>query len=168
MINGQMLERVRKNQKELEKIRRNQKKIERNIQKILIVDDEDYNIDALKILLKYSAKVDVDLVCDSATNGSEALKKVEENVGNNEGKNCNYALILMDCNMPIMDGYEATTRIRKYIANKRLSQPVISCITGHSEQSHAKMAITCGANQVISKPASANTIKKLLTRFPFK
>jgi CheY-like chemotaxis protein len=39
----------------------------------------------------------------------------------------------MDCNMPIMDGYDATKEIRKFIHNAELPQPIISAVTGHSE-----------------------------------
>lgn len=70
--------------------------------------------------------------------------------------------------MPIMDGYEATNHIRQYLFSKNLTQPLISCITGHSEQSFAKLAIKSGANQVISKPASPNTLKKLVEKVRFK
>jgi len=59
------------------------------------------------------------LNCDKATNGKEAIDAVEKFRQNEEqnpcfcGKNCsNYRLILMDCNMPIIDGIEATTIIR--------------------------------------------------------
>ena len=37
--------------------------------KILLVDDEDYNLTALKIILKYHIKLDVDKICDEAVNG---------------------------------------------------------------------------------------------------
>ena len=76
--------------------------------KILIVDDEHYNRAALKIILKYHLRMDVNLLCDEANNGQEALEVVEDQVNNSKSKTCQYKLILMDCNMPIMDGYEAT------------------------------------------------------------
>ena len=80
--------------------------------KILIVDDEQYNIDALKIILKYHCNVDSDSICDTAFDGKQALEAVQKNVDQYQGLFCEYELIFMDCNMPIMDGYEATNLIR--------------------------------------------------------
>ena len=71
---------------------------------------------------------------------------VKISVEKNEGKYCDYELILMDCNMPIMDGYESTNQIRKFLKTKKLKQPIISAITGHSEQSYAIKAINFGLN----------------------
>ena len=48
----------------------------RNTSKILLVDDEEYNRIALKIILKYHMKLDVDSICDEAGNGKEALLAV--------------------------------------------------------------------------------------------
>jgi len=80
--------------------------------------------------------VDVDCVCEKALNGEEALQIVQENVERqNEGAFCNYSLILMDCNMPFMDGYEATDKIRQYLFEKNILQPIIIGVTGHTEDS---------------------------------
>ena len=73
--------------------------------KILLVDDEDYNLTALKIMLRYHTRLDVDKFCDEAVNGQEALKAVQNSVMKSNSRKCQYELILMDCNMPIMDGY---------------------------------------------------------------
>ena len=54
--------------------------------------------------------------------------------------------------MPFMDGYEATQQIREYLYAKRIRQPIISALTGHTEQAYIDKSIKCGMNQVLSKP----------------
>ena len=75
--------------------------------RILIVDDEVFNIQAIKIIMKYFIKLDPELVCDTAQNGEDAVDKIKKNVKKNNKVGCDYSLILMDCNMPFMDGYDA-------------------------------------------------------------
>ena len=53
-----------------------------------------------------------EIFIDKAFNGVEALDKIVKDVGHNRGKKCTYKLILMDCNMPFMDGYQSTLKIR--------------------------------------------------------
>ena len=44
----------------------------------------------------------------------------------------NYKLILMDCNMPVMDGFESSVQIRKFIADKGARQPLIVALTAYN------------------------------------
>ena len=83
-------------------------------------------------------------------NGLEAIQKVVLSV-EKTGTNC-YDYILMDCNMPLMDGYTATQQIRDYLYTKKLPQPIITAVTGHVEQSYVRKAYLNGMNQVVSKP----------------
>ena len=84
--------------------------------KILLVDDQVFNIDAIVILLKYNIKINHDRVrVDKALSGQEALDLVKRDVEENLGLECGYTLILMDCNMPFMDGCTSTTEIRNLL-----------------------------------------------------
>ena len=88
---------------------------------ILIVDDEIFNIEAAKVILECKLHLKyMDFISDQAMNGLEALQKVKQNVEENNDEFCKFELILMDCNMPIMDGYEASKQIRAYLQSKRL------------------------------------------------
>jgi CheY-like chemotaxis protein len=71
--------------------------------RILLVDDEPYNLIALKIMLS-KCNIPEDLI-DRAYNGQEAYEMVQKAY---KLKQYSYGLIIMDCSMPIMDGYEAT------------------------------------------------------------
>lgn len=77
-------------------------------------------------------------------NGLEAIRKIIYNVEKN-GTNC-YDFILMDCNMPVMDGYNATQQIRDYLYTKDLPQPIITAVTGHVEESYIRKAYLNGMN----------------------
>ena len=86
--------------------------------KILIVDDQIFNIDALKIILKYINDIDTDRVCETAFNGTAAIALIKEDLQKNQAMGTNkssFDLIFMDCSMPMMDGYEATGFIRQYL-----------------------------------------------------
>ena len=54
--------------------------------------------------------------------------------------------------MPFMDGYEATQKIREFLHQSKLKQPIITAVTGHTELPFIEKAIMCGMNQVLSKP----------------
>ena len=48
--------------------------------------------------------------------------------------------------MPLMDGYEATVKIREFLDQKNLPQPIVSAVTGHSEQSYVGKCVLSGMN----------------------
>ena len=78
--------------------------------KILVCDDEKFNCDIIYgflLILGISNRKDI---CEFAYNGEQALQKIQKAIKDNDPYK--YSLILMDCNMPFMDGYEATKRIR--------------------------------------------------------
>lgn len=113
--------------------------------RILIVDDEPFNLQSMKVIIQQSLKrlghpkeLLNDLI-DVATNGDVALNKVIELYTSEELKQ-QYSLIIMDCQMPQMDGYEATKEIRKFITRAKRQQPQIIACTGHVEESLVEKA----------------------------
>ena len=75
----------------------------------------------------------ISYLVDEAKNGKEALEKVKQ--AYDDGR-YSYGLILMDCNMPIMDGFEATDLIREFLEYKSLPQPMIIALTGYTEDQY--------------------------------
>ena len=58
--------------------------------------------------------------CSFARNGQEAVDIIVKNVLENGGKKCSYKLILMDTQMPVLNGPEATSMIRKVLGEKQI------------------------------------------------
>lgn len=82
-----------------------------NIGKILIVDDEKFNCDIIEGFLMILGFDQRSSLTEYAYNGEQAVKKVRDAIEMNDPYK--FSLILMDCNMPFLDGYEATKKIRK-------------------------------------------------------
>lgn len=84
-----------------------------------------------------------------AYNGELAVKAIQKAIEEND--HTRYKLILMDCNMPFMDGYEATKKIRRMFASigvEREHQPKIYAITGHVESEYVTKALKYGMDKV--------------------
>lgn len=99
--------------------------------RILIVDDEPYNILGMQLTLSRLGIPGIIDIVDRAYNGLEAVLKVKE--GYSTGSHI-YGLILTDISMPIMDGYEEASEIRSFYREKRVTQPMIVACTGHIEE----------------------------------
>ena len=119
---------------------------------ILVAEDNRVNQIVVSEVLK-SAGINV-TICN---NGKEALatycgSELEH-----------YKLILMDCQMPVMDGYEATRKIRRFEQdNTRAPVPIIA-LTAHAMQSDKLKCLGSGMNDYISKPVEASTLINCLS-----
>jgi two-component system, sensor histidine kinase RetS len=57
---------------------------------------------------------------------------------------CDYELILIDCEMPFMDGYEATRQIVSFLSSHCLREPHIIAVSGHTDQLHQDLCLEAG------------------------
>jgi CheY-like chemotaxis protein/HPt (histidine-containing phosphotransfer) domain-containing protein len=129
--------------------------------RILIADD---NITIQQVALGILKKLG--LRADAVANGLEALKALET---------LPYDLVLMDVQMPKMDGFEATKRIRNYeleITNKAQTDdssssfviPIIA-MTAHAMQGDRERCIQAGMNDYITKPVSLHALAEVLNKW---
>ena len=84
-----------------------------NKSKILAVDDEAFNILVIKGLMRVLGMQDIESRVDCGYNGEQLVEFVQKAV--DEGDPYRYSLILTDCMMPFMDGYEAVKRVRSIL-----------------------------------------------------
>ena len=107
---------------------------------ILLVEDNELNSEiAVEILNEYGFLV------DTAENGAEAVEKVQHS------KPGDYDLVLMDVQMPVMNGYEATKQIRA-LENPALAGITILAMTANAFDEDRKKALECGMDGFLSKP----------------
>ena len=120
---------------------------------IMVVDDDEANLDGMRHLLKAEG-ADVTV----ASNGPSAISMLDQNPEK-------FSLVLMDIQMPLMDGIETTKYIRNQFTKDRL--PIIAVTAGILPEQHTK-AMSAGINQVLRKPvdpvALIKAILKVLTK----
>jgi|APSaa5957512535_1039671.scaffolds.fasta_scaffold297858_1 CheY-like chemotaxis protein len=92
---------------------------------------------------------------------------IKDNIAENERKCCDFSLILMDCMMPLMDGYQATPVIRQLLHDFNLDQPIIAACSGHTEPEYTEKALNAGMNICIFKPCDAHEVDKVLVGLKF-
>ena len=107
---------------------------------ILLVEDNELNSEiTVEILNGYGCQV------DTAVNGAEAVKKIKNS---NPG---DYDLVLMDVQMPVMNGYEATRQIR-VLNDPALAGITILAMTANAFDEDKKKALECGMDGFLTKP----------------
>ncbi|MDR0904921.1 MAG: response regulator [Oscillospiraceae bacterium] len=120
--------------------------------RILLAEDVEINREIVTVLLEPTG-----LVIDCAENGTEAVAMVE-------AAPAAYDLIFMDLQMPEMDGYEATRRIRALPDNHAKSVPIIA-MTANVFRDDIEKCLAVGMNDHIGKPINIEEIIVKLRRF---
>ncbi len=117
---------------------------------ILIAEDNQVNQIVIKGLLKK-----LGLNPTIVINGKEAVELYQ--------KKPIFSVILMDCEMPILDGYSATQKIREFERENKLEPTPIIALTAHALQEHREKSLQSGMNAHLSKPIIANELIKTLS-----
>ena len=105
--------------------------------------------------------------CEWAFNGLETLNLVKSNVVQNQMKLCDYQLILLDSDMPIMNGYQASKKIIDYMNLNKLKLPTIVSVSGNSSREHELLCEQCGMNYTLQKPVNGQELKDILDLINF-
>lgn len=116
--------------------------------RVLLVEDNELNAEIAMAILEQSG-----LVLDRVADGLACVNRLSEVDADL------YDLILMDIQMPNMNGYEATRRIRQFENVKKASIPILA-MTANAFEEDKKMAIKAGMNGHISKPIDVSVLEK--------
>lgn len=127
---------------------------DKQVKKLLLVDDVEANRRVVELFLK---NMNVSLV--HAENGKEAVEKFTEEP---------FDLVLMDMEMPVMDGLEATRRIRMWEQEKREFQTPIVALTAHAFQEHRQKTIDAGCTEFLAKPIKKQDLIDMVNQFSGK
>ncbi len=118
--------------------------------RILVVEDNLTNQEvALAMLMKLGYQADV------ASTGADALKALRD---------ADYDVVLMDCEMPVMDGYEATRRIRAHGGARNSDVPILA-LTADAMSEARERCLAAGMNDYLTKPLEPQQLDEALKRW---
>ena len=121
--------------------------------RILVVEDNDINAEIATELLEEEG-----CIIERACNGVECFDMLEK------ADDLHYAMILMDIQMPVMNGYEATTKIRRMKNQSKAQIPIIA-MTANAFTEDKQMALDVGMNDHVSKPIDMNILVPIMMRY---
>jgi CheY-like chemotaxis protein len=116
---------------------------------VLVAEDNTVNQKVARLLIsKIGYQVEV------VSNGREALDALRSR---------EFDLVLMDCQMPEMDGFEATRHIREHFAPER--GPVIIALTANAMEGEREKCLAVGMDDYLSKPMKPEQLKEMLSHW---
>lgn len=121
--------------------------------RILLAEDNEINAEIATMILS-----DVGIKVDAASDGVECLDMLQR------AESGYYDLILMDIQMPNMDGYQAARSIRNLTDSAKRSIPIIA-MTANAFEEDRKNAMAVGMNEHLPKPIDVNKLLELLTQY---
>jgi len=116
---------------------------------ILVAEDNPINREVMREILD-----ELEVKADLVENGALALEAIEKR---------DYPLVLMDCQMPEMDGYEATRQLRRRTDDKA-KIPVIA-VTAHAVQGEREKALAAGMTDYITKPVTITRLVRMMAKY---
>lgn len=124
--------------------------------RVLLVEDNELNREIARDVLKRDG-----FIVEEAEDGAIAVEKVSAS------RPGYYAAILMDIQMPVMNGYEAAKAIRA-IENKELAEIPIIAVTANAFEEDRRAAKEAGMNGHIAKPLKVKELREQLARYVIK
>ena len=121
--------------------------------RVLLVDDNQLNREILKEVL-----TDQGLLVEEADDGSKAVAAVRANEPGH------YHFVLMDVEMPVLDGFEATAQIRKMTNRIRANVPIIA-LTANAVPENRERAAVVGMDDFLVKPTNSARLLRSLAKF---
>ena len=120
--------------------------------RILLVEDNPVNLMVAQRLLQV-----IGMECDTAGNGQVALEKLQAS---------GYDLVLMDCQMPVLDGYAATRRWREHEHASAVAQrlPIIA-MTANAMAGDRQKCLDAGMDDYLAKPVTRGELERCISRW---
>ena len=124
---------------------------------VLLVDDTEINKIVLSGMLSRLGILHVE-----ACNGLEALEILKEHNGSNHCYCAGIRLVLMDCGMPVMNGFEATQEIKRMIEQKEISPTSVVAVTSYEGATIEQECKDAGMDEYLNKPVSIERLQQCL------